>query len=112
MPGITLEEPFSIARFQATRNDQFSSAICPVEVFETDEGVSDDRFAVTVQGEGVKLYNVITIPLVLFLGCSLYSHCLNYDRLQTRNASGRGLRLQVSCLLHLHFIALKTTTLT
>ncbi|KAI7852997.1 hypothetical protein BDC45DRAFT_443010 [Circinella umbellata] len=67
MPGVVLEEPFSIARFHnvidsSDISKQFTIGLNPLDhsivATENDETVDDsDLVLVSVQGEGIKLYN-------------------------------------------------------
>lgn len=64
MPGFVLEEPFPLARFHNTvgENDSkhFVVGLNSLESTLNNEAVSDDAdfVAITVQGEGFKIYNV------------------------------------------------------
>lgn len=68
MPGFVLEEPFPLARFHSTVNDtdskHFVVGLKSLETSmsgETVDRVDDSDFvAITVQGEGFKVYNVST----------------------------------------------------
>ncbi|KAI9019321.1 hypothetical protein CLU79DRAFT_758234 [Phycomyces nitens] len=69
MPGFALEEPFPLARFQNTIGSaqlskrfvvgltKLETAAIPSVGSEADNSAESDHIAITVQGEGVKLYS-------------------------------------------------------
>lgn len=65
MPGVQLDEPYSIGQFSSaipsfTSAKQFVANVSSVDSF-TEEGLpegSNSNILVTLQGEGIKLYNV------------------------------------------------------
>lgn len=65
MPGFTLEEPFRLARFHNTVGESdskhFVVGLNSLESTLNNDTVTDDAdfVAITVQGEGFKIYNVI-----------------------------------------------------
>ena len=81
MPGVVLEEPFSIARFHnviesGDTSKQFTIGLNPLDqsivATDADETVDDsDLVLVSVQGEGIKLYNVNTSSS-FFSGLCIY----------------------------------------
>jgi hypothetical protein len=64
MSGFVLEEPFPLARFQNTigsaESKPFIIGLNSLEQasIDNDNGEESDLVAITVQGEGFKLYNV------------------------------------------------------
>jgi hypothetical protein len=65
MSGFVLEEPFPLARFQNTISSAESkpfiiglNSLEQASSIDNDNGEESDLVAITVQGEGFKLYNV------------------------------------------------------
>ena len=93
MPGVVLEEPFSIARFHnvidsSDISKQFTIGLNPLDhsivATENDETVDDsDLVLVSVQGEGIKLYNVNKTSF--FLSYIYNDYILRSDGLKTNN---------------------------
>ncbi|KAM3579651.1 hypothetical protein VKS41_008103 [Umbelopsis sp. WA50703] len=88
MPGFSLEEPYPLATFKSTASASVGQSFCvdalPIDACapaadssEPDNAVESNLVAVTVQGEAIKLYNILdqncvkswsTPPSVVFNG--------------------------------------------
>lgn len=73
MPGFVLEEPFPLARFHNTVGESdskhFVVGLNSLESTLNNNTTSDDAdfVAITVQGEGFKIYNVIIYNPCIYL---------------------------------------------
>lgn len=72
MPGFVLEEPFPLARFHNTIGEKDSKHfVVGLNALDNDASEDADSVAITVQGEGFKIYNVSCLAS-LFLNFSYH----------------------------------------